>query len=308
MKLLIFGSNFGLTHLSAAVKSKKFKKIAICSPNIRKKKISKNILQFEKISDAISNFNYDMVTIATLPSIQHQILLKILKKKIPKYIFLEKPIFNKTINILKKSFNKTIFLTNFIFTFHKDWTALKDKISLREKYKSISYKWYFNQAYFVNNKDTWKIKQKEGGGLVNYYLPHAIFNLLYLDSNIKFYKIKKKKFYKKILIELVLILKSNKRLIHLEISNKSKKNLHLLKVNYHKDYLQVCNNSNKWLSNFKCSWLKKNSKDYSYDRQKVLDLVYKKIFNYFNQSFIEIYNPLTYKTFSIITKINKLKK
>ncbi len=225
MKLLIFGSNFGLIHLDAAIKSKKFKKIAICSPNIIEKKIPQSVFKYNNIDDAISNFNYDMVTIATLPLIQHEILLKIKKKKLPKYIFLEKPLLNKTIKILKKSFNKTKYLTNFIFTFHKVWVDLKKQISFRKKYKSIVYNWFFNQAYFENKKDTWKIKNKEGGGLVNYYLPHAIFNLLYLDPNIYLYEVKKKKFYKDILIDLALVLKSDNSLIELKICNKSKKKL-----------------------------------------------------------------------------------
>jgi len=308
MKLLIFGSNFGLTHLNAAIKSKKFKKIAICSPNIIKKNISKNILKFTKINDAISNFSYDMVTIATPPLIQHEILLKIKEKKLPKYIFLEKPILDKTISILKKSFNKTRYLTNFIFIFHKDWIDLKKKISSNKKYKSIIYKWFFNQAYFENNKDTWKIKEKEGGGLVNYYLPHAIFNLLYLDQNIKFFKVKKKKYFKNILIEIELILKSNNKLIKLQISNKSKTKLHLLNIKYDKDFIQIYNTTNKWLSRFKCSWLKNKYKDYYYDRETVLYMVYKKISKYFSQIFINNFNSLTYKTFNIIKDINSSQK
>ena len=304
MKLLIFGSNFGLIHLDAAIKSKKFKQIAICSPNIVEKKIPQSVFKYNNIDDAISNFNYDMVTIATLPLIQHKILLKIKKKKLPKYIFLEKPLLNKTIKILKKSFNQTKYLTNFIFTFHKVWVDLKKQISFRKKYKSIVYNWFFNQAYFENKKDTWKIKNKEGGGLVNYYLPHAIFNLLYLDPNIYLYEVKKKKFYKDILIDLVLVLKSDNSLIELKMCNKSKKNLHLLKINYNKDSLHIHNKSKKWLSNFYCSWLKNKSKKFSYDRQEILNLVYKNYSTYFNKVFIDKFKPLTYKTFSIIRNIN----
>jgi len=110
MKLLIFGSNFGLIHLEAAIKSKKFKKIAICSPNIGKKKIPKNIIKYEKIDDAISNFNYDMVTIATLPLIQHKILLKIRKKSHKEIEVISGPY--KSINLLK---NDYIELKNFGF-------------------------------------------------------------------------------------------------------------------------------------------------------------------------------------------------
>ena len=304
MKLLIFGSNFGLIHLYAAIKSKKFKKIAICSPNIRAKKIPKSILKYDNIDDAISNFNYDMVTIATLPLIQHKILLKIKKKKIPKYIFLEKPILDKTIKVLKISFSRTKFLTNFIFTFHKVWNDFKKQIVLKKKYKSIVYNWLFNQAYFKNKKDTWKIKNKEGGGLINYYLPHAIFNLLYLDPNICFYKVKKKNFYKGILINLILIFKSDNSLIELKISNKSKKNLHLLKINYDKDSLYILNKSKKWLSNFYCSWVNDKSKKFSKDRQETLNIVYKNFSVYFNKVFVNKFKPLTYKTFSIIRNIN----
>ena len=38
INLLVIGSNFGINHLKAADYSKNFDQIAICSPNIKKKK------------------------------------------------------------------------------------------------------------------------------------------------------------------------------------------------------------------------------------------------------------------------------
>ena len=50
LKLLIIGSNFGKYHLNASIKSKKFDKIIISSPNILKKNYQKKFIN-TKISE-----------------------------------------------------------------------------------------------------------------------------------------------------------------------------------------------------------------------------------------------------------------
>ena len=72
-----------------------------------------------------------MITIATKPRIQNEILNFIYKnKKFPKFIFLEKPVLDESIKILKKFPKKFLFLTNFIFSFNEQWIIFKKKIEL----------------------------------------------------------------------------------------------------------------------------------------------------------------------------------
>ena len=94
LKLLIIGSNFGKYHLNASIKSKKFDKIIISSPNILKKKFPIKIYKYKNFKIPLENSKIDMITIATKPRIQNNVLKYLLLKKIfPKYLFLEKPVF-----------------------------------------------------------------------------------------------------------------------------------------------------------------------------------------------------------------------
>ena len=64
-KIIIFGSNFGsVTHLTSAKDIKKFSKISICSPNIKKKSQFKKIETYNDYNDALKN-NFNFVSIAT---------------------------------------------------------------------------------------------------------------------------------------------------------------------------------------------------------------------------------------------------
>ena len=110
LRLLIVGSNFGASHLRAANASNKFRSISITSPNINEKKISNRYFKFQNYINALNKNNYDMITVATKPQIQHELVNFLFKNnKIPKYLFLEKPILNKTIKILKKFKKKNFF-------------------------------------------------------------------------------------------------------------------------------------------------------------------------------------------------------
>ena len=278
LNLLIIGSNFGKYHLNASLKSGKFKNISIVSPNIFKKKIPKKIKKFENFELAFKNLKIDMLTIATKPKIQSNILKYIYnKKKVPKFILLEKPLMNESIKTIKKFPKKTLILTNFIFSFNSQWINFKKKIENLKEINSFEYTWFFNQAYFKNKKKTWKIEPSNGGGLINYYLPHAIFNILNIFKNIKLKKIIKKKYNNNILTYLELNFSMDKKILSLKISNKSNFNLHKLKKKI----------------------------TYGDGREDVLVDIYSKINYYFSTKYIESNKSLTYKTFDLIHKINK---
>ena len=310
-KLLIIGSNFGINHCKAAMKKKKFNNISIASPKIHSKNIPNGILKYTNAEKAINKKEfYDMISIATKPRVQNN-LIKLLSNKNLKYLLLEKPLQKETIDILKKFPNKTLFLTNFIFSFDKKWKLFKSIVKKTRKTYFFEYEWYFKQAYFINKKKTWKIKNTDGGGLINYYLPHAIFNILNNFKNVKFYKINKTKYFKKKLIFLEILFTLNNNISRLRISNNSNKNLHKLKFSSGNNLYSLYNTNKDWLSNFKIIKNKKeifkNQKTKFTKDSRICTLidVYKNIPSYFNRKNIETNKELTYKTFELINKINK---
>ena len=310
--LLIIGSNFGKSHLISALRIKKFTNIYISSPNIFEKKIPKNIIKYKDFKNAINKQAFDIITIATTPNVQNKVLNFIyIKKKFPKILFLEKPVLPESINILKKISKNSKFLTDFIFSFNLQWINFKKIINNFKKIDSFEYEWLFKQAYFTNNKKTWKINPKEGGGLINYYLPHAIFNILNNFKNIKFHKVNKKKYFKGKLIYLEITFLLNKKQCHLKIGNFSELNLHKLTFKSGKIKYSLINKTKDWLANFK---IYKNEKEIKfskklnskkYDREFILSSIYSKIFNYIYNKDIASNKLLTYKTFELISIINK---
>jgi hypothetical protein len=315
MNLLIIGSNFGLIHLAASIKSKKFNQIFICSPNIMNKNIRfrnknnnyKKILKTKKIN---------MIVIATPPKIQNDIISYLYYKKIsPKYLFLEKPLLPLTIKFLKKM-KKTKFLVDFIFYFSKPWKDLNN-LAKNKKIINFDYKWEFTQTYFKNHKRTWKINDNQGGGLINFYLPHAIFNLFFLLEDIQLLKIIDIKKYKKKTIFLKLLIKSNKIKGSLTISNFSINNLHTLSLYFKDQKISIQNFSKNWLSGFRIvynnenKYLNNNNKKTSLNLKNKIDRInillnfylnYKK---YFSNKYVVKLNALSYKTFNFINIINK---
>jgi len=315
LKLLIIGSNFGKYHLNASIKSKKFDKIIISSPNILKKKLPKKIYKYKNFKIPLKNFKIDMITIATKPKIQNDVLEYLLLNKIfPKYIFLEKPLLKESISIIKKFPKKSHILTNFIFLFSNKWKIFQKKIINFNIIGNFEYNWFFKQAYFINKKKTWKTNPIHGGGLINYYLPHAIFNILSIYKNVKFFKIIKKRFHRNLLTYLEISFLLNKNISILRINNNSNINLHKLEsMNSYKNInLSICNKSNKWLSNFKIYSQNKQinkTKKISNDkdgREKILINIYSNLNSYFSTKNVEKNKSLTYKTFEIINKINKI--
>ena len=313
LHLLIIGSNFGKIHLNSSLKSRKFKSISIVSPNIHDKKIPKKVIKYDNFKFAIKNSKIDMLTIATKPKIQNDVLLFIYKEKIfPKFIFLEKPLLDRSVKIIKKFPKKCRILTNFIFTFDSKWKYFIKKTNINKLDNIFEYNWFFKQAYFDNKKITWKIDTSQGGGLINYYLPHAIFNILNIFNNIKLSKVNKKIFYNDILIYLELVFQHNGKKSILKIGNKSKNTLHKFKITNtsNNNNYEIINGTKNWLSKFK---ILKNSSEInklkkqtisSDSREEVLKKVYSNLKLFFLSKYVDTNKSLTYKTFKLIKIVN----
>ena len=114
LKLLIIGSNFGKYHLNASIKSKKFNKIFISSPNILKKKINRSIILDAKniTNQTISNIEkIDCLIIDNYNSdIDEKLFYSILNqiKQLDRYIVVnsDMPIKNMKFKLKVYNFNQ----------------------------------------------------------------------------------------------------------------------------------------------------------------------------------------------------------
>jgi hypothetical protein len=248
---ILYGSNFGFKSHFFSLKKLKFKDVYIYSPNIKKKKINLN-KKFIIKEKQIFKKDFELISIATPPSIQKKIIYKsIINRR--KYLFLEKPLAEnyleskKIFNFFKKKHCR--YFINFIFpnivNFQNFKKILKNKVLIKGRYT-----WKFKQGYFKNSIPTWKINNNKGGGLVNFYLIHVIFNLLELVGPFKIQKIKYDR--KKITTKLYLILLTyNNISIEIDIDINSENNVHSIFFEDAKNTFKLSNISKDWVKNFK---------------------------------------------------------
>ena len=247
---ITYGSNFGYaSHLKSLKKLQKVGKSFIYSPNIKNKtNISK---KFIINRHQIPNYNFNLITVATSPSIQKKICKLNINEN--KKFFLEKPLtenYKETLKLFKQLKKKKIkYYINFIFPNIKNFIFLK-KIIKTKKIINASYVWKFKQAYFVNKKKNWKIVKSMGGGLVDFYLIHVFYNLLFLIGK---FKIKNVNFIKKekIMTQLEINLVKKNFIVNIFININSNENLHKIELSDLKDSYKLINKSKDWVKNFK---------------------------------------------------------
>lgn len=272
---ILYGSNFGFKSHFYSLKKLNFKNIYIYSPNVKKKKFNLNdkfIIKEKKILKK----DFELISIATPPAIQKKIIYKNKINK-RKYLFLEKPLAEnyleskKIFNFFKKE--KCRYFINFIFPNIVNFQSFK-KILKKKVLIKGTYTWKFKQAYFKNLIPTWKINNKKGGGLVNFYLIHVFFNLLDLVGPFKIKKIKYDR--KKITTKLNLILLAkNDLIIETDIDINSDKNVHSIFFEDRRNSFNLSNISKDWVKNFKISINEKKIKIKNHIKQgrKELTLV-----------------------------------
>ena len=247
---ITYGSNFGYaSHLKSLKKFQKVGKSFIYSPNIKNKtNISK---KFIINRHQIPNYNFNLITVATSPSIQKKICKLNINKN--KKFFLEKPLtenYKETLKLFKQLKKKKIkYYINFIFPNIKNFIFLK-KIIKTKKIIDVSYVWKFKQAYFVNKKKNWKIIKSMGGGLVDFYLIHVFYNLLFFIGK---FKIKNVNFIKKekIMTQLEINLVKKNFIVNIFININSNENLHKIELSGLKNSYKLINKSKDWVKNFK---------------------------------------------------------
>ncbi len=248
---ITYGSNFGYeSHLKSLKKFQKVEKCLIYSPNIKNKtNINKKFI-IDRYQ--IPKYKFNLITVATSPSIQKKICKLNINKN--KKFFLEKPLtenYKETLKLFKLFRKKKIkYFINFIFPNINNFMFLK-KIIKTKKIVNCSYVWKFKQTYFVNKKKNWKIIKSMGGGLVDFYLIHVFYNLLFLIGK---FEIKNVNFLKKEKIitqlEVNLVIKKNFK-INIFMNINSNENLHKIELSDIKNSYKLINKSKDWVKNFK---------------------------------------------------------
>ncbi len=189
MNYTISGSKFGLYgYLPAILKNKK-NKVYLTKKyfkffNFRKDlaKYSKNIIWFSNFSEIQKKIDYYII--AKRPIDQVALAKNVLNFKNLKHLFLEKPIApnfheaQKLLKFLKK--NKVNFSIAYILTLTPFFTKLS-KILKQKNVSNIEIYWSFLNK---NKKNSWKLDENKGGGILNFYGIHFVhlFNILGFDK------------------------------------------------------------------------------------------------------------------------------
>lgn len=303
-KILIIGSNFGYKVYFNIIKNE-FKNfvISMLSPHINKKKIINKIIKYQDYKDIKKGSSFDIIICATKPSVQYLIIKRIEKNFLfCKKLILEKPLAHKfkfvqyiENYLIKSGIN---FRVNFIFSNMKSFILFKNKIK-NKKINKIIYTWNFKQAYFKNYKKTWKINKLQGGGLINFYGIHIIYNIIQLINLKKYSSIEiiKKKFTNKILTLITLVIYSKKSLpIYINLNSNSDKSLHKIEVFSENGLSHVLENKSKdWTKDFNLYVFDANKKKkyhnkrFSENRKSLTFTTIKELLNGENKQFLKDY-------------------
>ena len=310
-KILIIGSNFG-SKIYLKIIKKIYEKsiIHICSPNIKGKKLfGKNIYKYNNFNLLIKINDYDLIICATTPRVQYKFLKKFipLKKKSTK-LMLEKPLthnYKSSDEIYKLLIkNKFIFNQNFVFPKITNWLTFYNNLK-KFNLKKISYDWEFEQAYFKNKIKTWKIRNKDGGGMIQFYLPHIIYNLLLIDEKIKIKKVIYIDKFNKILTAINFLIASKNTICSVKMNIKSKEKLHHIAFYNQKNYIDLKNTSIDWTKNCKFSSNLRTPNNTSQDgREKLTQINLEDLFSFnYNSKLYLKKLRLFKKTYILLNKI-----
>lgn len=244
MKIGILGSGFGLYGwLVAIIKYstnevltlKKYKKIIENRKDIKK---YKEKIQYCNNENELLN-NSHKIVIAKTPLEQERIIKKIIKLRLKKKLYLEKPLASNPIKsmiflkLLKK--NKISFIMSLPFQ-KTQWFSILQKKIFQKNFKCAKIIWNFKSKF--NNTKNWKNKKSQGGGILRFYFIHFFYLLTALNKNIKMenFIINKDKIQASFSI--------NKKLIFLNI-DKNKKNEFKIRINNKYDLKKTDNPFNK---------------------------------------------------------------
>lgn len=321
IKAAIIGTGFGHYVIMKALKRfNNIQIVSICGKDLKKTKliaVNENIKSYyNNWKKMLNNEKFDLLITATLPELQFKILRYIKNRNI-KYLFIEKPLADNYENILKLFqiySKKKNLIVDFLFLeidLFKKFRALYKKN--KSKFNNISIKWSFNAFHFKNSLKTWKRELSKGGSYYFYFI-HIIHYFNEIFGEIK--KIKLIKFnQKKTNLFLEGYTSDNKKsYIYFDCNNKTKTQ-HSLEVFSNKDHIKLCNNSINHVNGFTLNYKIKNKKNIIEQKKLVnkknendlrIDLIYNMIKKLVMKKKIKNYNMKSaFKASSQLEKILK---
>ena len=170
MNYHIYGKGFGLYGYLAAIIKIKLNKIFIQKDYYSFIKSRKDLKKYINKITFVNKHdlkNNDVVIYAKRPSDQYKFIKKNASRKL--YFFLEKPLaenYKKSKELISFLNKKKInFSIGYLFLY-SSWYSKVNKLLLNKDIKELSINWYFNS---VNKLSSWKNKNIQGGGLINFY-------------------------------------------------------------------------------------------------------------------------------------------
>ena len=263
MKVGVIGLGHGSRVLIKAFNLANFEIYGVSSKTNKKTvELNENYKIYNNWIDLIKDRKIKIIAIAVPPYLQPKILNECIKYK--KIIFAEKPIsanFISSKRILHKLLKyNNHFIVDYIFPEHNLFLKFKKLISKKKNNRAKIKVCFSNKSYvLVNNIINWKTRDKDGGGLINLYMPHIIDYIIFLFGDIK--KVLrvdngKNRFY----FEAIFILNNNIE-ITTKINSNSRYQNHEIEYENQFSKIKLVNKSKDYVKHFKLIDFSKTKKD-----------------------------------------------
>ncbi len=192
LKVGIIGLRFGRSvHLPSYRNNPNFEVVALCGRSQERTATAakeEGILgAYDNINEMLENENLDIVSIATPPLHQPDIIKICAEKNI--HVFFEKPLAinsNSAKEALEASSNKIKSAVNFIFPEIPVWQKTKQLISTGKigGLRHITVNWHVETYASKQGEHPWKLSRKNGGGVLLNFVSHTLYYLDWLAGEI----------------------------------------------------------------------------------------------------------------------------
>jgi len=283
--ILIIGSNFSRTyHLKIIKKIYKETKIYICSPNINKKKINKEIIKCEDYQLLIKKKKFFLILCCATSEVQTCFIKFLLLEKIkPRNIILEKPVSNNLLE-LEKFFtycekNQINLSINYTYANLKIISKIKEIFIKNKSQSFLEFNLKFKHPFYLKKNNSWKNFISMGGGIINYYVNHILYSCILIFGKIKIKSLKIIHNKNQELKEFILNLYGNKISIRINININSNEYEHKYNFFTNKKKFTFLTRKKNWYDKYEVYINDSFKKEYT---ENILQLI-KKNYSYLNK-------------------------
>jgi predicted dehydrogenase len=189
VRIAVIGTGFGQqVHVPAFRADKRCEVVAICASTPQSAERAAEALGISQaygdVHEMLANAEIDAVSIAVPPAIQGPLVIE--AAKAGKHVFCEKPLAKdeKTAKEVLVAVERAgvTHAMDFIFPEIASWQ--KVRLILEEgklgKLRHTALTWRVETYAFAAGLDSWKTRNQDGGGVVNNFLSHSLYNLEWL--------------------------------------------------------------------------------------------------------------------------------